>query len=51
MVKDVFLHNGGQRSMFAYTAYSNSLIFFDLLKGPDPSYLVLKDGNIFPINN
>ena len=51
MVKDVFLHNGGQRSMFAYIAYANSLICLDLLKGPDPSYLVLKVGNILPINN
>ena len=24
---------------------------FNLLKGPDPSYLVLKFGNILPVNN
>ena len=51
MVKDAFLHKGGQRSTFTYIARSNSSIFFDLLKGPDPSYFVLKVGNILPINN
>ena len=26
-------------------------IFYDLLKDPDPNYLMLKFGNILPINN
>ena len=46
MVKDVFLYNGGQRNTFAYVSRSNrSWMFFDLLKGPDPSYSVLKFGD------
>ena len=52
MVKDIFLHNGGQRNgnAFAYVTRSNSSRYvFNLLKGPDPSYLVLKFGNILPV--
>ena len=50
MVKDIFLHNGGQRNAFAYVTGSNSSRYvFNLLKGPDPSYLVLKFGNILPV--
>ena len=46
MVKDFFLHNGGQRNAFAYVSRSNpSGCFFNLLKGPDPSYSVLKFGD------
>ena len=46
MVKDVILHNGGQRNAFAYVSRSNrSRYFFDLLKVPDPSYPVLKFGD------
>ena len=30
---------------------NRSKYFFHLLKGPDPSYLVLKSNNILPINN
>ena len=46
LVKDVILHNGGQRNAFAYVSRSNPLkIFFDLLKVPDPSYPVLKFGD------
>ena len=46
MVKDLFLHNAGQRNTFAYVSRSNrSGCFFDLLKGPHPSYSVLKFGD------
>ena len=52
MVKDIFLHNGGQHNVFAFITHSNrSIYFFHLLKGPDPSYLVFKFSNILPINN
>ena len=52
MVKDIFLYNGGQRNMFAYVTRSNRpRCFFHLLKGPNPSYLVLNFSNILPINN
>ena len=52
MVKDIFLHNGGQRNTFAYVIRSNhSIYFFILLKGPDASYLVLNFGNMLLINN
>ena len=51
MVKDIVFHNGGQRNAFEYiTRLNPSRYFFHLLKGPDPSYLVLKF-NILPINN
>ena len=46
MAKDVFLHNGGQRNAFAYVSRSNrSRYFYDLLKGPDRSYPVIKFGD------
>ena len=51
MVKDIFLHNGGQDTTFAYIAHSDSSIFVDLLKDNDQRHLVLKVGNILPINN
>ena len=52
IVKDIFLHNGGQRNAFAYVTCSNRpRYFFHLLKGLNPSYLVLKFGNILPITN
>ena len=52
IVKDIFLHNGGQRNAFVYVTRSNRpRYFFHLLKGLNPSYLVLKFGNILPINN
>ena len=51
MVKDNFLHNGGQRNTFVYVTCSNRSRYFHLLKGPNPSYLVLKFSNISPINN
>ena len=51
MVKDVFFHDGDQRKAFAYVINSNHSKYFNLLKGPVPSYLVLKFGNILPINN
>ena len=45
-VKDVFLHNGGQRNAFAYVSRSNcSRCFFNLLKDPNPSYPVLRFGD------
>ena len=43
MVKDVFLYNGGQRRV--RLTFKPLKMFFDLLKGPDPSYPVLKFGN------
>ena len=46
IVKDIFLHNGGQRN-----AFESPKIFFNLLKGLNPSYLVLTFDNILPINN
>ena len=52
IVKDIFLHNGGQRNAFAYVTRSNRpRCFFHLLKGLNPGYLVLKFGNILLINN
>ena len=45
MVKEVFLHNGGQCNTFAYVLRSNcSRCYFHLLKGPDPCHPVLKFG-------
>ena len=44
MVKDIFLHNGGQDTSHIQTAQN----VFDLLKGPVPGYPVLKCGdNLF----
>ena len=53
MVKDIFFHNGGQRNTSRHMSHIQIAqdIFFHLLKGPDPSYLVLKFNNILPINN
>ena len=52
MVKDIFLHNGGQRNAFVDVTRSNCpRYFFHSLKGPYPSYLVLNCSNILPINN
>ena len=52
MVKDISLHNGGQRDTFVYVTRSNRpRCFFHLLKGSDPSYLALNFSNILPINN
>ena len=46
MVKDVILHNGGQRKRVRVRLTFKPLkIFFDLLKVPDPSYPVLKFGD------
>ena len=45
MVKDVFLYNGSQRNTFACVLRSNRSMFFNLLKGLDPSYPVLKFDN------
>ena len=42
MVKDVFLHNCGHSNTFANISRWNHRCFFDLLKGPDPSYPVIK---------
>ena len=51
MVRDIFLHNG-DNVMYSHTTHVQTLkIFFNSLKGPHPSYLVLKFGNIFPVNN
>ena len=52
MVKDLFLYNGGQRNAFAYVSRSNrSRCFFNLLKGTDSSYPVLKFGNNLSCRN
>ena len=54
MVKVVFLYNGGQRNAFAYVSRSNHsrfFFFFNFLKGPDPSYPVLKSGNNLSCRN
>ena len=50
MVKDIFLQkNGAQCNAFSYVSCKHSLRFiFNLLKDPDPSYLVLKFGDDFP---
>ena len=42
MVKDVFLLNGGKRNIQKIQIAQD---VFDLLKGPDPSYPVLKFGD------
>ena len=44
MGKDSFLHNG-------IPHIQTTQDIFNLLKGPDPSYLVLTFGNILPVNN
>ena len=52
MVTDIILHKGGKRN--AYTPrhmFKILKIFYNLLKGPDPSYLVFKFSNMLPINN
>ena len=51
MVKDAFLHNGGQRNTLSYVVCSNCSTYFNSLIGPNPSYLVLTFGNNLPINN
>ena len=45
MVKDVFLLNGGKRNTFAYVTHSSCSDVFDILKGPDSNYPVLKLGD------
>ena len=52
IIKDIFLHNGGQRNAFAYVKRSNRpRCVFHLLKGLNPGYLVLKFGNILLVNS
>ena len=51
MVKDVFLYDGGQRNTFMYVHIQTTQNIFILLKGPAPSYLVLKFDNILAVNN
>ena len=52
MVKDVFLYNDGQCNTFMYMSHiQTTQDIFILLKGPAPSYLVLKFDNILPANN
>ena len=45
MVKDVFLHNGGQCNVRVHHTFILFKIYFCLLKSPDPSYSVLKFGD------
>ena len=45
MVKDVFLHNGGQCNVLVHHTFILFKIYFCLLKSPDPSYSVLKFGD------
>ena len=51
MAKDVFLHNGGHIMHSHMSHIQTAPDIFNLLKGPDPSYLVLKFGNVLPVNN
>ena len=52
IVKDVFLHDGGQRNTFAYISRSNhSRRCFIIYKSPEPSYPVLKFGDNFFYSN
>ena len=44
MVKDIFLHNGGQCNAFMYVSRSNLLRCFTRIKSLDQSYFVLKCG-------
>ena len=46
MVKDIFLHSGGQRKHLGTLHIQIAQDIFHLLKGPDPSYLVLTFSNI-----
>ena len=45
MVKDFFLHNGGQCNVRVHHTFILFKIYFCLLKSPDPSYSVLKFGD------
>ena len=47
MIKDVFLHNGGQCNVNVHHTFIlfKKTFFFPLLKKPDPSYSVLKFGD------
>ena len=45
MVKDVFLHNGGQCDVRVRHTFILFKIIFCLLKSPDLSYFVLKFGD------
>ena len=46
MVKNIFFHNGGQRKCIHILSHSNcSKSCFDVLKGRDASYLLLKFGD------
>ena len=51
MVKDIFFIIDGnvRRSLTSHIQTTQDILY--LLKDPDPSYLVLKFGNILPINN
>ena len=52
IVKNIFLHNGGQRNaVHVRHTFKPPKMFFHLLKGLNLCYLVLKFGNILPINN
>ena len=51
MVKDVILRNGAKHNAFMYVIHSTAQDIFNLLKCPDPSYLLLKICNIFLVNN
>ena len=50
MVKDVFLHNVANITRVCMSHLQTAHDIFNLMKGPDPSYLV-KFGNILPVNN
>ena len=51
MVKDIFLHNGGQYNAFAYIKCSNHPRYFFICCKALTQAIVLKFSNILPINN
>ena len=50
-MKTSFLQNGGEHNAFEYVSHSNHSRCLNLIKGPDPSYHVLKFGDNFPSSN